>query len=108
MRIPIAGTFLLITALSGCTVQKTLVPTGGSRADGTVELSYEYTDFEKPIVDYAQGTQVAREHCAAWGYSDATPFGGEKTQCKLTNAKGACIQTLVTVQYQCIGSPQSR
>jgi hypothetical protein len=31
----------LIITLPACAVQKTLIPTGGSRSDGTVELSYD-------------------------------------------------------------------
>jgi len=90
--------------LNGCAVHKSLIPTGGSRADGTVELSYEFGMFETPEVDYAQGQEAARQRCAAWGYSDAEPFGGQKDQCQQVNGYGNCIRTLVTVQYQCIGA----
>ncbi len=38
------GAFILV--LAGCATQKIMVPTGGSRADGTVNLSYEYGMFE--------------------------------------------------------------
>jgi hypothetical protein len=33
----------------------TLVPTGGSRADGTVTLSYEYGGLEKPGAESSSG-----------------------------------------------------
>src|SRR5437868_5558445 len=88
--------------LSGCAVQKTLVPTGGSRADGTIELSYEFGSFEQPKIDLAQGAEAASQRCQAWGYTNAEPFGGQKSTCQASNAYG-CIQTLVTIQYQCIG-----
>lgn len=100
MRQAVLG--LLVLGLSGCAVQKTLTPTGGSRADGTVELSYEYGMFEQPKVDLHQGTQVAKQRCAAWGYSDAQPFGGQKSTCQQSNGYGNCVRTLVTVQYQCM------
>lgn len=38
----VASTLLL----SGCAVQKQLVPTGGSKADGTVKMSYSFGMFE--------------------------------------------------------------
>lgn len=98
---------LLLAALAlagGCAVQKTLVPTGGSRADGTIELSYEFGPFESPQVDMGQGALVARQRCAAWGYSDAQPFGGQKSLCQQDDGFGGCNRTLVTIQYQCIGA----
>lgn len=90
-------------SLSGCAVERTLVPTGGSRSDGTVELSYSFGSFEQPKIDYAQGVDAARQRCQAWGYTDAEPFGGQKNMCQASNAYG-CIETLVTIQYQCIGA----
>lgn len=89
--------------LSACAVQKTWVPTGGSRGDGTVTLSYEYGLFETPQVDQAQGIQAAKERCAAWGYKDADPFGGTTSQCNQTSGTGSCNRWLVSAVYQCIG-----
>jgi hypothetical protein len=50
---------LFVSLLSGCATKKDLVPTGGSRADGTVNLSYEYGGIEQPQIDIAQGTAAA-------------------------------------------------
>lgn len=96
---------LLGLAISGCATQETLVPTGGSRADGTVQLSYEYGLFQKPMVDVSQATQAAANTCAGWGYSGAQPFGGQLNRCEAFNGYGNCIRTLVTVTFQCTGSP---
>lgn len=96
---------ILALAISGCATQETLVPTGGSRADGTVQLSYEYGLFQKPTVDVSQATQAAANSCAAWGYSGAQPFGGQLAKCEAFNGYGNCIRTLVTVTFQCTGSP---
>lgn len=41
--------------LSGCAVQKQLVPTGGSKAAGTVKMSYSFGMFESPKVNVQQG-----------------------------------------------------
>jgi YecR-like lipoprotein len=86
----------------GCAAKKDLVATGGSRADGTVDLSYELGLYEKPQIDQTQGLTIARQRCGAWGYADAEPFGGEKRQCQQFYGSN-CIRWFVTLTYQCLG-----
>lgn len=93
-----------LTMLAGCAVQKTLTPTGGSRADGTVKLSYEFGAFEAPTVDLKQGQEVAAKRCAAWGYSGAEAFGGQSKSCS-NFSMGSCNIWMVTMEYQCTGTP---
>jgi hypothetical protein len=81
-----------------------MVPTGGSRADGTVKLSYEFDRLEKPQVDMVQGAAAAAERCKNWGYSGAQPFGGQTKVCNDHNRDG-CTSWLVTVEFQCTGTP---
>lgn len=89
--------------LVGCaTAQKQWVPTGGSRADGTVRLSYETHAYERAVTDDAQGVQMARQRCRSWGYEDAEPFGGTTRQCQEQTTYG-CSRMLVTAEYQCLG-----
>ncbi|STI34567.1 Uncharacterised protein [Escherichia coli] len=52
--------------ISGCATKKQLVPTGGSKSDGTVRMSYSYGMFESPVVDPQQGMNAAKARCAAW------------------------------------------
>lgn len=98
-------TALLVSALflASCSVVKVLQATGGSRADGIVELSYQYGSFEKPVVDWGQGTRTATERCQAWDFERAEPFGGSTSQCQSFDGYGNCVSQLVTVKYQCIG-----
>lgn len=91
---------VLIAIISGCATVKVPVPTGGSKSDGTIELSYQVGGFEKPVVDWNQALITATEKCRAWGYSSAEAFGGTKSQCQATNEYG-CIQWFVTATYQC-------
>ncbi len=101
---------IIVTAslwLAGCSTTKEYVATGGSRADGTVDLSYEYVMFESPVENVQQGTTVASSTCAGWGYSASQPFGGETQRCEAVNGYGSCIRWLVTRRYQCLGSPDS-
>ena len=92
--------------VTACAVPKQMTATGGSRADGTVKLSYEYGRFEQPQVDVSQGIRVAKARCAAWGYSGAEPFGGNTKVCNQPSS-GGCESWLVTTEYQCIGTPPS-
>jgi len=99
---------LLATAvLTGCAVQSQMVPTGGSRADGTVKLSYEFGSFQVPKVDEAQGLAAAKQRCAAWGYTGAEPFGGSTKTC-VNASMGSCNAFRVTVEYQCTGTPPAK
>ena len=93
-----------VLAVAGCAVNKAvvLVPTGGSRADGTVTLSFEHTVREKPQVNLQQATAAAQDRCRAWGYNDAQPFGGETRQCQEPSDYG-CMRWMVSVTYQCLG-----
>jgi hypothetical protein len=93
--------------LTGCAVQSTMVPTGGSRADGTVKLSYDFGALQIPKVDQAQGLAAAKARCGAWGYSGAEPFGGSTQTC-INASMGSCNAYRVTVEYQCTGNPPPR
>ena len=93
-----AATGILV---AGCATQKTMHPSGGSRSDGMVNMTYEFGWLEKPEVDFASALVAARERCKAWGYADAEPFGGQNNLCLAYNGYGQCIRTQVTVPYQC-------
>lgn len=96
-------TVIAVALLVGCAVQKELIATGGSRADGVVELSYEIGEFQKPEFTSGQGLATATERCLSWGYPGAEPFGGERRECQYSSQYG-CHQWLVTVPYQCTGA----
>lgn len=98
------ATALFCVLLASCAqpVRKDLIPVGGSRADGTVKLAFEYSAFEQPQLDYQQGKAAARSRCQGWGYTDAEPFGAATQQCLAANQYG-CFRTMVTFTYQCTG-----
>lgn len=97
--------FAATICMAGCATRKEFVATGGSRADGTVSLSYEYGMFQSPQEDQEEGVALASSTCAGWGYSGSQPFGGETQQCSAFNGYGKCVRWLVTRRYQCLGSP---
>jgi len=92
---------ILSVLFSGCAVTKVPQPTGGSKADGTVHLSYEYGSFEQPTVDEEAALRKAQQRCQAWGYDDADAFGGAVEQCQQSNQYG-CTRYFVTMTYQCM------
>ncbi|WP_349259239.1 YecR family lipoprotein [Candidatus Binatus sp.] len=94
-----------LICLAGCAAQKEWAATGGSRADGTVELAYEYGMFEEPQVNEEQGVDLATSMCGGWGYTASQAFGGTMSKCEAANAYGNCLRTLVTRKYQCLGAP---
>ncbi|OOF46580.1 hypothetical protein BKK52_11240 [Rodentibacter trehalosifermentans] len=94
-------TGLACTLLVGCTVHKELVATGGSKSDGTIELSYTYSGFEVPKISEEQGLEVAKKRCSSWGYKNAEKFGGKRQVCTMPTGFG-CNEFTVTMQYQCL------
>jgi hypothetical protein len=97
---------LSIAFLSGCATQKHWTATGGSRSDGIIKLSYEYGLFEKPDITLSQGSSLAKNRCASWGYNNAEAFGGTIKQCTSYGSYG-CERWLVTAEYQCTNVARS-
>jgi len=94
--------FAVIGCAAATRVVKMPEATGGSRADGIVELSYEYYDGEVYEVAVEAALTTAKQRCEAWGYSDATPFGGTKRSC-LFHDGDTCTTYFVIRPYQCTG-----
>jgi hypothetical protein len=94
---------LVSLVLVSCATTKQLAATGGSKADGVVEMSYQYGMFEQPEVEWSGARQTAAERCEAWGYERAERFGGQVETCNAYNGYGNCINATVTISYQCIG-----
>lgn len=97
---------MVAAPLIGCSSKKELIATGGSRADGTVTLSYEYGAFEKPQLSMDQGVATATQRCNAWGYPGAEPFGGEQRQCQIASQYG-CSRWFVSMTFQCTGKQRT-
>lgn len=91
-------------AITGCSTPKDFYATGGSRADGTVDMAYDIRQFEDPVVNMNQAQTIARNKCRVWGYQDAEPFGGKQQTCHQFNGYGTCIAGQVIIKYQCLGN----
>ena len=100
MRLKLMLTILLIISIWGCAVQKEFIPDGGSRADGTVKLSFFYGDLQQPTYSMAQGLELAKARCASWGYPSAEAFGTIRKHCQNH-------QCTATVEFQCLDANTS-
>jgi len=97
----IAVTVLFIIGLlPSCTVNKQLLVTGGSKADGTITMHYEVGAFEKPLVDWDKAQHDAIQRCRVWGYNGAKFFDAGTVDCVDYNQYG-CIRWRVTYTCQC-------
>ncbi len=92
---------IALLCLAGCEVPKTPVPTGGSKSDGLVDMSYDVGGFEIAKVDWSAAQGSATRRCNAWGYRNAEPFEGMRTQCQSFDGYGGCSFATVTRTYQC-------
>lgn len=100
----------LALVATGCAkpVTKMWQAAGGSRADATVEVGFEYNpQREQPQVNDQQALAEAVRRCQSWGYADAEPFGMTKNICQRFDPMPfggvVCGSMLVTRQYQCLG-----
>jgi len=96
---------LLSFALVGCAVKKDWQAINGSRADATIELSYDYGLYEIPQISEQQAIELATRKCNTWGYTGgAQAFGGERRTCDYRDRSGSCQHFIVTKEYQCTDS----
>jgi len=93
---------LLLVLISNCATPIYLSPTGGSKSDGTIKMSYQYNSFQVPEVEWGEAKKIAIEKCSSWGYTDAEKFGSGFETCLSRNQYGSCTNTRVDVEYQCI------
>lgn len=97
-------TISVLFLFTGCSVTKVPTATDGSKSDGTLSYSYNYTAW--PFTSYdAQWEDIeveAKKKCRNWGYSDVESFGGTKKECARRAPAGNCNEWRITKKYQCI------
>ncbi|HFF6004481.1 YecR family lipoprotein [Stenotrophomonas maltophilia] len=96
---------IVLAALTGCTTHRELLVTGGSRADGIVELGYQRNEFQRVSFDEDAAEALASKRCQGWGYEGAESFGTERSTCTSRRGFGNCGSRQVVIQYQCLGNP---
>lgn len=90
-------------ALSGCAAVTDMSATGGSRADGIVEMSYQYMPFQQIKIDKTKALQSATKRCRSWGYQSAESFDDGLQSC-VERDMFSCNLYRVTVRYQCLNA----
>ncbi len=85
--------------LQSCATKKNWYATGGDRAGGTVELSYEVLHaLEIPEVSEQEAIDIAIRRCQGWGYSGAEAFEALNKTC----VSRECRRYIVTREFQCL------
>ncbi len=101
-KILLLACMLTVTACAK-PVQKVMQPSGGSKADGIIELSYQYdTIFESPQVDSELSIKTAQERCKLWGFKSSEPFANITFKCLSMANNGTCYLQQVTQKFQCL------
>lgn len=97
---------IIAALVAGCgATRKEFYAAGGSRADGTIDMAYDFIKKDKKIVaDPRQAESIASNKCMVWGYQRAEAFGGKGENCHARAKSGQCIAGQVIVKYQCIGN----
>jgi hypothetical protein len=93
---------VLLIIFMNCATTIFLQPTTGSKADGTVTMSYEYGIFQQPEIKWQDALNQATAKCQRWGYKSAEKFGAGLETCLTRNQYGNCIRSRVDVEYQCL------
>lgn len=106
MRLKDSALIAVILLLSACSTHTELLVTGGSRADGVVELGYQRNEFQRVTFDADAAEALAAKRCKGWGYEGAESFGTEKSTCTSRRGFGNCGNRQVVIQYQCLGNPE--
>lgn len=97
-------TLAAAATLAGCATPKNFYAVGGSRADGTIDMAYDFAQFEKPVVNHQQAQTIAKSKCGVWGYKMAESFGGQTINCQQRDGWGNCVAGQIVIKYQCQGN----
>ena len=101
-EVALFAAFLMATMIlcSGCATKVTNAATGGSKADGMVEMSYEYGMFATPVVNWKLARRTATRVCRGSGYARSQALGGQIARCTAYITYGNCLRHLVTARCQ--------
>ncbi|HBL7015546.1 YecR family lipoprotein [Serratia marcescens] len=95
------GIIIASLLLVACSTVTDMAATGGSRADGIVEMSYQYVPFQTVKIDKSKAQQSAARRCQSWGYKSAESFDDGLQTC-IDRDMFSCNAYRVTVRYQCV------
>ncbi|QJT81317.1 hypothetical protein C0557_15140 [Kosakonia sp. MUSA4] len=88
--------------LAGCTLTKEAEVSSVDTTSGLVRLSYNQSMMQTANYDQYTAQGTANKQCQQMGYATAVPFGQPIETCSLISGS-VCMNTKVTIQYQCRG-----
>lgn len=98
-RICVAVSLLL---LAGCTITKEAEVSSVDTTSGLVRLSFNQSMMQTARYDEYTAQGTANKQCQQMGYATAVPYGQPVQTCSLISGS-ACMNTKITIQYQCRG-----
>lgn len=91
-----------LVMLAGCTITKEAKVSEVDTTSGLVRLSYNQPMMQSARYDSYTAQGTANKQCQQMGYASAVPYGQPVETCSLISGS-ACMNTKVTIQYQCRG-----
>ena len=85
----------------GCATDIGFDVTGGSRADGTVELRCQSDNMHRCVYDYEAMRISAARVCDGWGYTQGAQVLGN-----IRTVSSDFYHTRYAFTYQCLGRPE--
>lgn len=98
-RLLVAASLML---LAGCTFTKEAQVSEVDTTSGLVRLSFNQPMMQTARFDTYTAQGTANKQCQQMGYASAVPFGQPVQTCSLISGS-VCMNTKVTIQYQCRG-----
>ncbi len=100
----VLGSVLILCCLLtyGCVEKRIPQAASGSRAHGTVELTFDYSPALPTEVDWKEAERRAAHRCQNWGYSQAERFDIINRECIQPHSEEGCMRYRVDVLYQCV------
>ncbi|MGY5956583.1 hypothetical protein ACUY4R_003433 [Kosakonia sp. BK9b] len=98
-KIVIAASLIM---LSGCSFTKQAKVSEVDPISGLVRLSFNQQMLQTASYDQSAAQSTANKQCQQMGYATAVSYGRPVETCSLISGS-VCMNTKVTIQYQCRG-----
>ncbi len=99
---------LALLIISACATDNGFQANGSDRANGLVQLSYQYVLSDRPVLDWVVAQRTAEARCASWGYARAQRSEDRRRSCLTQDIFGRCKSYRVNVAYQCTDDAASQ
>lgn len=101
MKIILSAISVLLVS-SCATAPTALTPSGGSKSDAIVEMSYSTGMFSSLVIDWNATDIAAADRCTNWGFNGAEKLGGGTKRCVERYDQDDCLRYEHVYKYQCV------